>query len=161
MTKYLLILAVLLMMIACGGEDQSDKDANATWMAYAGFEWSPRSENKMTWQEAVDYCEAMGARLPNINELRKIIINCPNTEYAGTCQVSDPDCLYENDCWVRDDCKCDGSADSYSALGDEKGDSLWSSSSGVTYFAWAVSFDDGNLNNYYKIYFSSRVRCVR
>ncbi len=133
MAKYLMILTALILMVACSGDD---------------LEWSPLSENKMKWQSAKDYCEAMGARLPTINELRKIIINCPSSAAGGSCKVSYPDCLFVS-CW-SEDCRCDGSADSYSALGDGKDISLWSSSyrlPGSDSCAWFVFFGSGGVSS--------------
>ncbi len=165
MAKYFLLVAALMLMVACGGDDgsdsvdddsqpdteseQPDTDTTPTWVTdqtYAGLEWSTLSEEMMNWQEAVDYCIAMGARLPNINELRKIIINCPGSTYGGACQISDPDCL-TMEC-LREDCRCDGSAESYSALGDGKGIHLWSSSFllDVSNGAWRVSFVSGDID---------------
>ena len=170
MTKYLLLLAALMLVAGCGNDpvdkdpvddnSQPDIDTTPEWTTYAGLEWSTLSENKIKWQKAIDYCEAMDARLPNINELRKIIINCPNTEYGGACEMSDPDCL-EDRCW-SEDCGCDGSAESYSALGDSKSIWLWSSSSYVDSMngAWVVSFDDGSINGNGKDSIH-HARCVR
>lgn len=177
MTKYLMILMALFALIACGGDDdndpvdnepvndnaQPDADTAPVWITeqtYAGLEWSPRSY--MKWQAAIDYCEAMGARLPNINELRKIIINCPGSTYGGACQVSDPDCLSYKDCRKEEDCRCDGSAESYSALGDGKGIRLWSSSSRAddANRVWGVGFASGNVSSTDKGS-SYHARCVR
>ncbi|HSA34145.1 MAG TPA: DUF1566 domain-containing protein [bacterium] len=177
MTKYLMILAALFALVACGEDDgndpvdneaindkaQPDADTTPVWVTdqtHAGLEWSPLSENRMKWQEAMDYCEAMGARLPNINELRKIIINCPGSTYGGACQVSDPDCL-NSDCRTYEDCRCDASADSYSALGDGQ-IWLWSSSSRVNSAndAWNVHFYYGGVYNANKDG-NYRARCVR
>ncbi len=157
MTKYLMILAALFALVACGGDDNND-----SWTTYAGLEWSPLSEKAMIWQEAVDYCEAMDARLPTIDELRKIMINCPGSAYGGPCQVSDPDCLAFS-CQVNEDCRCDGSAESYSALGDAKDYiSIWSSSSHAynTNLVWLVGFYYGNVFNSNK-YSYYPARCVR
>ncbi len=167
MTKYLMILAALFALVACGGEEEKHttpeeiKYTEDGWAIYAGLEWSPLSENEMKWQAAMDYCESIEARLPNITELRKIIINCPGSTYGGACQVSDPDCL-SSDCRKDEDCLCDYSAESYSALGDGKGVILWSSSSLANYTsgAWYVIFDYGDLYGGNKNLYT-HARCVR
>ncbi|HNT26934.1 MAG TPA: DUF1566 domain-containing protein [bacterium] len=166
MTKYIMLLTPLFLLLACGGDDgndpvddnaQSDADTTPVWVTYAGIEWSPLRTRRVTWESAKNYCGAMGARLPTINELRKIIINCPQTEYGGVCKASDPDCL-RWDCW-SEGCDCDGSADSYSALGDIH--RLWSSSSRVEiYAAWFVDFSDGKVS-YYNKSGEQNTRCVR
>ena len=135
MTKHLFSLATLLL-IACNWDENT---------SYAGLEWSPLSETAMGWESAMEHCEAQGARLPTVTELRKIIINCPGSTYGGACPASHPDCL-EGDCSTAD-CFCDGSASSYSALGDSKTTGLWSSSSRSDYatFAWEVGFGNGGV----------------
>ena len=47
----------------------------------AGINWSDRSLGEIDWESAVEYCEKKGGRLPNITELRTLVINCPQTEY--------------------------------------------------------------------------------
>jgi len=180
MTKYFMILAGMFLLIACGGDDgsdqipdnsqpdidteQSDADTAPVWVTdktYAGLEWSPLPENEMTWQEAEDHCENMGGRLPNISELRKVILNCPGSTYGGACEVSDPDCL-DSSCYSTK-CSCDGFATTYSAFGDAKAAVwLWSSSPRVGYdhYAWGVNFYNGNVSFSNK-YSNNRVRCVR
>jgi hypothetical protein len=72
--------------------------------SHDGLNWSDASSNKMTWDEAITYCENLGGRLPTISELRTLIQNCPGTETGGECGVTD-DCLSSDDC--RTD-PCDG-----------------------------------------------------
>jgi len=176
-----MFFAALFALGACGGDDgndpvdnqpvqdeateQPDNDTIPVWVTdktYAGLEWSPLSESEMTWQEAMGYCENMGGRLPNITELRKIIINCPGSTYGGACKISDPDCL-DSSCYSATDCSCDGFSATYSALGDDIHLQvwLWSSSSrvGYAYYAWCVNFYIGNVSFSNK-YNNNRVRCV-
>ena len=199
MTKYLMLLAALMLMVACGDDtnktpvdeqpipdetavndeepddeqpdetvdtEQPDIDTAPVWVTdqtYAGLEWSTLSEKTMSWQKAMDYCEARGARLPTITELRKIIINCPSSAYGGACKASDPDCLHYDDCWTYEDCcGCDGSAASYSALGDGKDLRLWSSSpiAGNDHGAWDVQFDNGSVVGVQN-WTNGHARCVR
>jgi len=139
-----------------------------------GLFWSERGPF-MTWQEADDYCEALEEdghddwRLPTINELRTIIINCPDTMPGGSCNVSDPECLDET---CSKDCSCEYENTphdnfSYSSLGDSEIVRLWSSSITPPYtpqpsyhLVWKVAFSDDSI-------YSSLpdnggdVRCVR
>jgi len=133
-----------------------------------GLFWSERSSYFMAWQEAVGYCEVLEEgeyadwRLPTINELRTIIINCPDTMPEGACKVSDPDCLIEDCHWEK--CSCNGDGDSFSALGDGSIRTLWSSSFSPSPFysshAWVVSFAHDSIYSSDKDNYES-VRCVR
>ena len=128
--------------------------------------WSDRSQNYMDWNEAQQYCEDLTEggftdwRLPNIDELRTTIKNCPKTETGGDCKVSE-----KNGRWKPDgSCYCDYTENNggyYSKLGDSDVIWLWSSTlSGNTNYAWLVSFHDGRVNNYNKSS-NNYVRCVR
>ena len=61
--------------------------------------WSPLSLGTMNWEEAADYCENLSVckhddwRLPNIDELRKLVKNCPKMKPAGECMISEDDLL--------------------------------------------------------------------
>lgn len=121
--------------------------------------WSDASSIGMTWDEAVIYCENLGGRLPNITELRTIIINCPGSMTGGACAVNEPDHL-SHSADYSDDCFCNGSAESYSALGDKKIALLSSSKlSDYTDRAWYVYFLMGDVGNDESNY--GHVRCVR
>ena len=132
-----------------------------------GLTWSRRAPNEMTWMNALNYCEDLSEggyndwRLPNIDELRTIIKNCPKTVPYGACQVSERNGCLSNSCWnPSGSCYCsDGGR--YSRLGDPQ-IRLWSSSTGSdgTDRAWIVYFKNGNVFDNYKSY-SYYVRCVR
>ncbi len=134
-------------------------DSNKFCHEHDGLNWSDKAANTMTWEEAKTYCTNLGGRLPTIDELRTIIINCPGSMTGGACQVSDPDHLADSD--RSNSCSCDGSAASYSALGDDKNTALWSSSvrSGNTDYAWGVFFRNGNVHNDY-LTNEKYVKCV-
>lgn len=129
--------------------------------SHDGLNWSDASSSEMPWDEAITYCDYLGGRLPDITELRTIIINCPGTMTGGACAVNEPDHLALSD-WTEAYCFCDGNADSYSVLGDGKETFLWSSSerSDGVFGAWRVGFTNGIVHGNGK-YGSSYVRCVR
>ncbi len=161
-----ILAGIMAVMISCGDDKESTLGSNEACSGNFPNEhdsicWSDKSAEGMTWEEAITYCLNMGGRLPTINELRTLIINCPGSTAGGACKVSDPECLSYNDCW-SEDCYCDGSAASYSALGDNKDTTLWSSSepSGKSSNAWRVAFGFGHINAYYKIH-NYAVRCAR
>jgi len=110
--------------------------------------WSDKPSSTMEWQDAMDYCEGMGGKLPNIQELRTLIQNCPQTEYPqpdgqdSWCEIEDPDKLASGD-WT-DDCHpgCSGDLSVFEDTGW-----FWSSSvqSDDTSYAWRVDFGNGNV----------------
>ncbi len=94
--------------------------------------WSPSSVSIVNQEEALEYCNNLTLcgysdwHLPNIDELRTLIKDCPSTETGGSCGVSE-NCLSAS-CW--NDCSSCPEISSgeqiYSKLSD--GGWLWSSS---------------------------------
>lgn len=135
--------------------------------------WSEKSADNMhlKWEDeypAQDYCENLTEggyadwHLPNINELRTLILNCDGTVYGGACAVSAPDHLsYFND-WTNADCySCSEDLNgNHSKFGDT--DWLWSIStvSSNTGSTWGVGFSRGQVG-YYSNNANYKVRCVR
>ncbi|MBP5405951.1 DUF1566 domain-containing protein [bacterium] len=136
--------------------------------------WSPVTSFWMIHSQALEYCERMSWggynkwRLPTIDELRTLIINCPGTETGGACKVSEKDGhLSKQDGLPETDCSClDSGSLNYSKLGDDS--TLWSSSTlspsstvaDNENYAWYVGFE------YASLWFSRKdggfeVRCVR
>ena len=68
-------------------------------LTQVGFSWSCLdyydgldlidTANSLTYSQAQNYCAKIGGRIPTISELRKLIINCPETQTGGTCKVTD------------------------------------------------------------------------
>ena len=131
----------------------------------------PPSSDKMTWQQAYDYCNNLTQdshsdwRLPTISELRSFIRGCSATEEGGSCGVTDT-CLSDS-CW---DDSCGGCT-----YGDGPANGcywpqglnglcawIWSSSSyaGDSSLAWVVDFRGGDVGRHDKDG-DSNVRCVR
>ena len=134
-----------------------------------GNMWSSLSSDYMDWFDAVNYCNILKEcgysdwRLPNINELRTLIKNCPDSQTGGSCAVKDPDCL-SGSCW-SEDCRCEDRENNggyYSKLGDDDNVWLWSSSlrSNSSSIAWEVSFRSGCVSRY-TVDYDTYVRCVR
>ncbi len=129
---------------------------------HKGLCWSDRLTST-NWANAISYCEDMGGRLPNIQELRMLIQNCPQTEYPQPdgqdpwCEIEDPDKLASGD-WT-DACnpECSGDLNVFGNTGYFR-----SSSSHVdnTDNAWGVSFGYGNVSNRNKatLYYAMCVR---
>ncbi|MBR4532899.1 DUF1566 domain-containing protein [bacterium] len=139
------------------------------------LQWSEKSQNAMNWNEAKQYCANLNEggysdwRLPNIDELRTIIKNCPKTETGGECKVSEKNgCLSYSQCgngYKSGSCYCDSRRNNggyYSKLGDDDNVYLWSSStrSDNTSYAWRVDFYYGGVSYNDKGY-KIIVRCVR
>ena len=125
------------------------------------LQWSSKSLYKMTWNDAVNYCQNLGEngysnwRLPNIDELRTLVKNCPTTETGGACDVTN-ECLSQENCKNKACEGCENKGIKYSKLGD-KG------------FLWSYSLDGNNAwyidFTYASIHAHSNkekfVRCVR
>ena len=130
------------------------------------LQWSKKAPKTMEWDDAINYCKNLNEgghkdwRLPNINELRTLIQNCPATQTGGECKVTDS-CLSYSDCRnsACDGCGSDSSG-RYSKLGDT--DWFWSSSvrSDDSDNAWHVLFFNGGVSHSYKRH-NRYVRCVR
>lgn len=120
------------------------------------LEWQKNiQKTHKKWSEAVSYCENLDYdsktdwRLPNINELRTLIIDCPDSEFGGKCEVYDPkQLLTNNDCMSCFDENNPIPTKSYSAIGNEVGTGneygkMWSISEAEGFdnlFAWTVSY---------------------
>lgn len=147
MNRVLILIAVFILsvvMISCSGDDTGNFPNE-----HDDLNWSDKAQDTMNWDDAVEYCEKLGGRLPTISELRTLIQNCPATETGGECEVTDSclswDCLTD----PCDGCEDDGSG-KYSVFGDTV--VLWSSSkpSDYTDGAWAVAFSNGKVNTIFK-----------
>ena len=133
----------------------------------SGLFWSSRVDN-VEYEDAEIYCETIEEggytdwRMPTIDELRKIIVNCEYAQYGGECPISDPDSLD-----IGEYCSCDDeNMDNIFGDRDEEV-ALWSSSAfyDADYpedrdFIWTVNFYNSDVS--YQLWNSpASVRCVR
>lgn len=127
-----------------------------------GLEWSSKSPSKMTFEEAVHYCNELSDegyewRMPTISELRTLIQNSKNTASDGLCGVTN-ECLSAN-CWSKKLCtnNSSDSKNSHSKLGDTN--DLWSNSRSDSK-CWYIDFNYGNIDKTYCNY-GKYVRCIK
>ena len=164
---FIFIISVLLIFIGCGGSESENSTGseNEDCATIDGNMWSSMSSETMDWRDAVDYCEDLNEcghtdwHLPNINELRTLIKNCPATQTGGICGVQDPNCLKDPDCFYYSagQCRCEKTENNsgyYSKLGDDDKVVLCSSSnfehiSGciATTLVWSVDFSNGQVGH--------------
>lgn len=107
--------------------------------------WSGKSVD--FFSDANEYCKNIGGRLPNIDELRTLIINCPGTETGGECTVTQG-CL-SHSCENSACSQCEeNTSGKYSVFGDYE--SFWSDSinSSDTSLSWSVSFTNGSIYDF-------------
>jgi hypothetical protein len=134
------------------GRNKFEAEYNKEKMKKIGnLEWSDRSPEEMTWNLAKQYCKNLKEggftdwRLPNIDELRTLIKNCPKTEPGGECKVSENNRCLEEKCGTshfHSSCSCDGKSNNdgyYSKLGDDNKFWLWSSSTASKFWLWSSS----------------------
>ena len=111
--------------------------------------WFSPTNKEVTWKKAKELCKDNGGRLPTIEELKKVVIDCGG-------EMKDDNSAE----WKRNK-----NNDNYQSCYEEKGfkaSYYWSSTSFVGFEdgAWVVGFGDGDVYWYGKNYNYS-VRCVR
>ena len=117
----------------------------------SGLIWSDKALFVMNHEDAEDYCENLTDggytdwRLPNIDELRTLIMNCQGTMPSGQCRVSErTECLA--DTCVSDKCRCgNDTKGKYSKFGDIEG--FWSSSKYSADASWGVLFLNATVSH--------------
>ena len=160
MKKFLLVSAVFMICALFTGCSSNSETT-------MGLQWSKLSPNSMFWTQALMYCKTLDEdghndwRLPNIDELRTLIKNCPKTEKGGSCKVS-RECSSRKCVEPLNSCNCEMKSDGYySKLGDGSV-GLWSltPTSDLQGYLWTAGFHNGNIY-YTKDTFEYYVRCVR
>jgi hypothetical protein len=122
----------------------------------------------MNWNAAYSYCDNLSEkghndwRIPDIDELRALIINCPSTETGGSCGVGDG-CYSFSPCFTDANCVVcsEDTSGKYSLFGDTGW--LWSVTalSSSPNHVWSINFSKGEIN--YKDHTTTgpKVRCLR
>ncbi len=140
----------------------------------SGLMWqSENGEAGLAYQAALDYCENLvygghdDWRVPNIDELRSLVLGCDKSATGGVCNVSvSVDCL-EYTCRVDDDCKgCSNGGSCFwpGNLGGSCDNDYWSSSvvEDAEETAWMIGFYSAAINSNPKTTSGNmNVRCVR
>ena len=177
--EFFCCFTAMIFIISCGGSESEESEKNEDCTTIDGNMWSTLSSDTMYWDDAVDYCRNLTEcgysdwRLPNINELRTLIKNCPGSQTDGSCTVKDSACL-SSSCWSSD-CRCEyreNNGGYYSKLGDDDNVRLWSSSTesdtDCAWYAWYVNFNSGSVGNVNWIFHEPNniledynARCVR
>ncbi len=114
----------------------------------SGIMWSSLSEDGampgypefdpslVTFTQAGNYCKNLKQggftdwRLPTIDELRTLVVNCPKVESGGACKVSESTNCLSLSCYSEENCVCQGENDYavFSKFGYEQYGLYWSSS---------------------------------
>ena len=171
-----ILLILSLMIVSCGedtgntgdtGDMFNPEDCTGNFPHYhAGLCWSDPSPEMVDLKTAGNYCADLGGWFPNIQELRMLIQNCPQTEYPQPveqedwCKIKDPEKLSLLDITTACSGCTSNNTGKYSVFGDTGW--FWSSSAclGSEHLAWCVYFDSGRVTNNYKANNHS-VICVR
>ena len=104
-------------------------------------EWSLIPIQNKTWNEAAQYCSYSHEgghndwRLPTIDEIRTMVVNCPDTQPFGMCKISHKNGMLSKRDYNK---KCGGCRNSYIKLNGKGW--FWTSSgvSGTNHF-WVIS----------------------
>ena len=145
-----------------------------------GIEWSDRSSDAMSWEDAKKYCEDLPKddndnewRLPDIDELRTLVQNCPKTETSGECKVSEKNGCLSDSCFFSKESGSKEYASNCSCDNKENNGGYYSKLSDSNIWLWSSSVRKGYNNDHWNVYFgsanvmtkknkdSSYVRCVR
>jgi len=158
--KYLVFLFSSFIVLFLGCNDKCSGDFP---YYYSNLCWS-ELEDSTTHGAAKSFCEDIGGRLPTISELRNLILNCPDSETGGSCEVTD-ECYSEN-CWNESlCCSCEEDLNGkYSVFGDSAL-GIWASNERPDSICehWSINFQNADVGSCYGQMFSvfSSFRCVK
>ena len=161
----IIIFLLLFVLASCEGENSSNTEedlGNNFPNEYYSMNWSDLSSDRMVWDNAKIYCEALGGRLPTISELRILLKRCEGTIKGGACGIKDQ-CLSTKECWNDSfyGCQCNEYDPGKYSVFDE-GYYLWSSSeqSDNNDEVWTINFYFAYVFSSYK-FNTCYVRCVQ
>jgi len=170
-----ILLILSLMIVSCGedtgntgdtGDMFNPEDCTGNFPHYhAGLCWSDPSPEMVDLKTAGNYCADLGGWFPNIQELRMLIQNCPQTEYPQPveqedwCKIKDPEKLSLLDITTACSGCTSNNTGKYSVFGDTGW--FWSSSPTEEEFphGFYVNFTAGAVNQS-EISDLGYVRCV-
>lgn len=149
-----------------------DPDTGLTWTSLKYYK--DDGSSGLAWDESLAYCSDLEEggytdwHLPNIDELRSLVQNCPGSELGGACKASEENgCLDKDECYSMGDCfSCSSDKEKtgkYSKLNDAFEYWFWSSSTRTDYedAAWVVEFYAAYIFYAKKTHDYMYVRCVR
>ncbi|HQN73774.1 MAG TPA: hypothetical protein PLX56_11715 [bacterium] len=130
MMSAIFLMVFAISLFSCGKnslvETDNDADMNESEIEdtdnFENIKWSDLSDKSLNFRQAVDYCISIGKKLPDIDELRTLIQNCPATETGGECKITAEDKSHE---FYTDACKGCEKGSPCSILNDSE--ILWSS----------------------------------
>lgn len=158
------LAGIALVIVAAIGCTSCETEVSTVGIReHLGEVWQLTPPQELTtFRQAQAYCGqlALGGRddwrLPSIDELRTLIVDCPGRELGGACRISEDDCL-DKQCWEQRDCgHCNekqGPADGCYWQPDTwegsctDGWFFWSDSAfnGLTDHLWVVRYQGGGL----------------
>ena len=127
------------MKINNAARKKAKKQKKLENIEHGNLQWSQKVKFKADYDSAIKICQSLnkngeeGWHLPTIEELRTLIINCPQNESGGQCVVD------------KDDCDGCGYKKEHSVFSDRE--FFWSSTPHkyVESNAWSVNFDNGGI----------------
>ena len=176
MKKLFLVLCVIFTVLALFAAPKqknngSQKTKSSKVQTQTGnLQWSKVAPKVLDLNDAISYCKNLNEaghsdwKLPNIDELRSLIIDSEYTEIGGKCKISEIAGQLSSDLVGLHDSICRGnSGDNNSKLGDT-GTFLSSSTVTETGGPWYINFRGGGISYDVAIngvYAGFNVRCVR
>ena len=163
-------------LLSCTGEGDGGGGYAAWEDPDTGLVWQDPTGDQQSWEEAVDYCDALeidgqsGWQLPTIDEMRTIVNGCSATEPGGECQVTDSRNSSTDD-WTEETCQhpCEwmegpGEGGAYYVDGLHGSAGIaWSSTpdSSNDDWVWALAFTTGAIDTGETSGVNYMTRCVR
>lgn len=154
-------IVVVLGLLFFAGCDKKCPDNNKFCHYNNDLHWSDISEKSMDIDDATEFCQKIGGRLPTISELRSLIKSCADTESSGNCPVTDDFNVDDLDSYDCSGCKFNQEG-KYSVFDDSEelmSGTLTVENDEYHKYFWVIDFALAEISEsfYYKNYF---FRCV-